>query len=93
MAGFTASEWISFTPNEVFDFITLPENAPKVMESVQNLVPITDGPLGVGTRYRETRLMHGCGLEEGRRRPPAEGEEGARDLSGRPWAGRGASRQ
>ncbi len=59
MAGFTVSEWISRTPHEVFDFISAPGNAPKVVPSVKSMIKITEGPTGVGTRYRETRLMRG----------------------------------
>ena len=59
MAGFKMSEWISRPPQEVFDFITTPDNAPKVVQSVQSMVKLTDGPVRVGTRYRETRLMRG----------------------------------
>ena len=59
MAGFTMSEWISRAPHDVFDFVTTPSNAPQLMESVQSMVQTTDGPLGVGTHYRETRLMRG----------------------------------
>ncbi|TFD45960.1 hypothetical protein E3T55_17770 [Cryobacterium frigoriphilum] len=59
MAGFTLTEWIPRAPHEVFDFITTPGNAPTVMESVQSMVQTTDGPIGVGTRFRETRLMRG----------------------------------
>ncbi len=59
MAGFTVSEWISRTPQEVFDFICAPGNAPKVVPSVKSMIKITEGPTGVGTRYRETRLMRG----------------------------------
>lgn len=59
MAGFNLSEWISRSPGEVFDFITDPENAPAVMPSVRSMVKLTEGPLRLGTRYRETRLMNG----------------------------------
>jgi len=59
MAGFQRSERIDRAPQEVFDFLTAPENAPAVVPSVRRLVAITDGPVGVGTRYRETRLMRG----------------------------------
>jgi hypothetical protein len=59
MAGFTATEWISHPPKEVFDFITASENAPKVVPSVQSMVKLTEGPVREGTRYRETRLMQG----------------------------------
>jgi uncharacterized protein YndB with AHSA1/START domain len=59
MTGFNMSEWIARPPNEVFDFITASENAPKIVQSVTSMVKLTEGPLRVGTRYRETRLMHG----------------------------------
>lgn len=53
------NEWIARTPKEVFDFITASENAPKVTSSVVSMVKLTEGPVRVGTRYRETRLMNG----------------------------------
>jgi uncharacterized protein YndB with AHSA1/START domain len=59
MAGFDLHEWISRSPKEVFDFITSPDNAPKVVQSVKSMVKLTEGPVHVGTRYRETRLMDG----------------------------------
>ena len=59
MAGFNLSEWISRSPKEVFDFITASDNAPKVVQSVKSMVKLTEGPVRVGTRYRETRLMNG----------------------------------
>lgn len=59
MAGFNLSEWIARPPKEVFDFITSSDNAPKVVQSVKNMVKLTEGPVRVGTRYRETRLMNG----------------------------------
>ena len=59
MSGFEMNEWIARTPKEVFDFISASENAPKVVSSVVSMVKLTEGPVGVGTRYRETRLMNG----------------------------------
>lgn len=59
MAGFELTEWIQEEPAEVMAFATNPDNAPKVMKSVQKMEEITKGPLKVGTRYRETRLMNG----------------------------------
>ena len=59
MAGFEMSEWISRPPQEVFDFITASDNAAKVVASVKSIVKLTEGPIRVGTRYRETRLMNG----------------------------------
>ena len=59
MAGFEMSEWIARSPKEVFDFITSSDNAPKVVPSVKSMVKLTEGPVRVGTQYRETRLMNG----------------------------------
>lgn len=59
MAGFDLREWISRSPKEVFDFIASSDNAPKVVQSVKSMVKLTEGPVRVGTRYRETRLMNG----------------------------------
>ncbi|HSL30071.1 MAG TPA: SRPBCC family protein [Anaerolineales bacterium] len=59
MAGFEMSERIARPPKEVFDFITASDNAPRVAPSVKSMVKLTEGPVGAGTRYRETRLMNG----------------------------------
>ena len=59
MAGFKMSEWISRPPQDVFDFVTTPDNAPRVVPSVTSMVKITDGPTRVGTVLRETRVMRG----------------------------------
>lgn len=53
------NEWIARSPKEVFDFITDSTNAAKVVPSVQSMTKLTEGSIGVGTRYRETRLMNG----------------------------------
>jgi hypothetical protein len=59
MSGFKRSEWIARSPKDVFAFITDSSNAPKVVPSVKSLIQLTEGSVGVGTRYRETRLMNG----------------------------------
>ena len=59
MTGFNMSEWVARPPKEVFDFIVASENAPKIVNSVTSMVKLTEGPVRVGTRYRETRLMNG----------------------------------
>ncbi|MCC7117612.1 MAG: SRPBCC family protein [Anaerolineales bacterium] len=59
MAGFKMNESITRSPKEVFDFIAVSDNAPKVVSSVTGMVKLTEGPVGVGTRYRETRLING----------------------------------
>jgi hypothetical protein len=59
MSDFTMSEWIARPPREVFGFVTAPGNAPAIVPSVTSMVLLTDGPVGVGTRFRETRLIRG----------------------------------
>ena len=59
MSGFEMNGWIARTPKKVFHFITASENAPKVASSDVSMVKLTEGKVGVGTRYRETRLMNG----------------------------------
>jgi hypothetical protein len=59
MAGFELTEWIQAVPAEVMAFATNPDNAPKVSHGVQKMEQLPDGPLQVGTQYRETRLMNG----------------------------------
>ena len=59
MTGFNMSEWVARPPKEVFDFIANSDNASKIVQSVSSMVKLTEGPVGVGTRYRETRLMNG----------------------------------
>jgi uncharacterized protein YndB with AHSA1/START domain len=59
MAGFEMSEKIARSPREVFDFITASDNASRVVPSVKSMIKLTEGPAGVGTRYRETRPMNG----------------------------------
>lgn len=76
MAGFEMQAWIDRSPQEVFDFITDPTNAPRVVSSVTRMEQITPGPIGVGTRYHETRLMNGkeaqAELEIARFEPPSD---------------------
>jgi carbon monoxide dehydrogenase subunit G len=59
MAGFTLSTQIAATPDVVFDFMTNPDNAAKIMQNVTKMETLTPGPLGVGARYRETRRIQG----------------------------------
>lgn len=59
MAGFTLTEWIAASPQNVFDFMTDPENAPQVVSNVVRSEKITDGPMGVGSKTLETRLTNG----------------------------------
>lgn len=59
MSGFKMNEWIARPPQEVFDFVTDSQNAPKIVSSVKSMVKLTEGPVRVGTHFRETRLMNG----------------------------------
>ena len=59
MSGFTLTEWINQSPEAVFDFAINPENASKVIEGVTKMEQISSGPVGVGTRFREARVVNG----------------------------------
>jgi carbon monoxide dehydrogenase subunit G len=59
MASFELTEWITRTPEEVFRFVTEPQNAARVSPTIQSLEQLTPGPVGKGTRYLETRLVNG----------------------------------
>ena len=59
MAGFERDTFIAFVPEVVFDFVTDPSNARKVVDGVVSCEIVTDGPMGAGTRLRETREVHG----------------------------------
>lgn len=59
MAGFELSEWIARSPQQVFDFVTDTGNASQVMKSVKAMEKLTASPTGVGTQYRETRIVNG----------------------------------
>ncbi len=59
MAGFTSTASIARAPQEVFAFVAGPENAPTVVQGVTSMVLLTDGPVGVGSRLRETRRVRG----------------------------------
>lgn len=58
MAGFTMSEVIERPQEEVFDVLAHPDQV-SIMENIKSTEKISDGPVGVGTRYRETRLING----------------------------------
>lgn len=59
MAGFELSEWVAKSPEEVFNFLTDTSNAPKLNPGIKGMQKLTEGAIGVGTRYRETRIVNG----------------------------------
>jgi hypothetical protein len=44
---------------EAFQYASTLENAPLFMKNVKKIEKLTEGPVGVGTRYRETREIRG----------------------------------
>jgi hypothetical protein len=56
---FTASEWISASPNVVFGVATNLELAGKWMPNFVRMEKLTPGAFGPGTKFRETRKMFG----------------------------------
>lgn len=59
MSEFELSEWINAAPEMVFAVMTDLARAPEVIKSVRQMEKLTDGPVGTGTRFRETRVVNG----------------------------------
>jgi carbon monoxide dehydrogenase subunit G len=48
---------IDAVPEAVFDMIADIENSAAHIEGIEKVEMLTEGPVGVGTKWRETRLM------------------------------------
>jgi uncharacterized protein YndB with AHSA1/START domain len=59
MIDFTLQTSFARPAREVFDYISDPERLPTWQTNTISSVPITDGPLGVGTRLREVHRAPG----------------------------------
>ncbi len=59
MSGFEFSEYIAKSPQEVFEVISNPADATKFLDNIKESRKLTDGPVAVGTTFRETRVMNG----------------------------------
>jgi carbon monoxide dehydrogenase subunit G len=59
MARLTAGKHIDAPADVVFDLMTDLDQADSRISSIVHIEKLTDGPVGVGTRFRETRLMLG----------------------------------
>jgi len=59
MAGFTVTKHIAASPAEVFERASDFAGAPRSIEAITAVELLTEGPVGVGTRFRETRRMFG----------------------------------
>lgn len=59
MPGVSYEQRIEAPPQRVFEIFTDLERAADRISGIDSLEVLTDGPVGVGTRYRETRKMFG----------------------------------
>lgn len=59
MNGFEFSEHIAKPPKAVFDLVSNPAEGSKFVDNIKESKKLTSGPIGVGTRFRETRIMNG----------------------------------
>ncbi len=59
MASVSASTRIAAPVDSVFALFTDLENAPGRIKGIKRLEKLTPGPVGVGTRFRETRVFMG----------------------------------
>lgn len=76
MSGFERDEWIARPPEQLFDLLSDSSRAVELMPSTTRMEKLTSGPVGVGTRFRETRMMNGepreTDLEVVRYEPPTD---------------------
>lgn len=59
MASFTIIETIDAEPNVVFDALTDLEKLPERIEGITGIELLTEGRVGVGSQFKETRVMFG----------------------------------
>lgn len=59
MNGFHFSEHIGRPPREVFAVISDPTAATGFIDTITESEKLTDGPIAVGTSFRETRVVNG----------------------------------
>lgn len=59
MSGFTITRRVHAPQDRVFQIFTDFEKAPERIEAIEKIEILTEGPVGIGTRFRETRVIHG----------------------------------
>ncbi|QED49799.1 SRPBCC family protein [Cytobacillus dafuensis] len=59
MADFRSSVIIHKPVKAVFDYITSMENTSEIMPNVVKMEKLTEGPIGKGTKFKETRSVRG----------------------------------
>jgi len=57
MARFTISKLVKGSPEHVFDVFTDIEKSAERVSGIEKIEVLTEGPVGKGTRFRETRIM------------------------------------
>ncbi|MEM9185589.1 MAG: SRPBCC family protein [Planctomycetota bacterium] len=64
MASINLSEWVGAPVERCFLLATDLPNAAQHIDGIESIELLTDGPVGVGTRWRETRTMMGRSATE-----------------------------
>jgi carbon monoxide dehydrogenase subunit G len=59
MNGFELTEQIARPPSEVFQVLSDPTRATAFLPNIKESRQLTDGPIRVGTKFRETRVVGG----------------------------------
>ena len=59
MKGFELTERIARSPEDVFEVLSNPTRATEFLDNITESRQLTDGPIGEGTIFRETRVMNG----------------------------------
>ncbi len=59
MPGIKVNQYVAAPPDVVFKYSTSIESWPDFIGGIDRVELLTDGPVGVGTRFRETRTMYG----------------------------------
>lgn len=59
MADFQVTKHVNAPPETVFDVATDLQNAAQHVRGIENIELLTPGPVGLGTKWKETRKMMG----------------------------------
>jgi len=59
MHGFEFNEHIARSPQDVFEVLSNPTKATEFLDNITGSRKLTDGPIAVGTKFRETRIVNG----------------------------------
>ena len=59
MKGFEFTEQIARSPRDVFEVLSDPTRAGEFLDNIKASAKLTDGPISVGTKFRETRVVNG----------------------------------